>query len=132
MPSLVVLHVMPVCLRLRLVDFLFSRSDAFHHRELVLHTLLFGSRSGPDGVRHPPDMRLLVLVIELGVKRIMRNCRCAVQHGLQSLSQHIADGSGAAGIGQPVSNSCESHTHAPKPVPAARPERWVLDGTKYM
>src|SRR6266545_4902219 len=52
----------------------------------------------------------------------------AVSDTSQFLCQHIADGSRAAGLGQPVSSCRESETHAPRPASASKPVRRLLDG----
>src|SRR2546421_11224310 len=77
LPTLVVLHVTPACLLPGVIDFRLRRSDAFHRRQLVLHTLLLGCRSGPHSLRDGLAMRFVVVMIELGVKGIMGNRRCA-------------------------------------------------------
>ncbi|SRR6266571_8308385 len=52
-------------------------------------------------------------------------------HGIQARSKHFANGSGVAGVGQPVSSGCRSKTHAPSPALAAHSARSVLDQGEF-
>src|SRR6266511_3110470 len=75
LPCLIVLRIVTVLLRFRVINLPFARSDMLHHEKLVLHALLFRGRSGPNTIRHMATVRLAMIVIELGMKRIMRDCR---------------------------------------------------------